>query len=52
MDAIGLEAKGVQLMSNVVKVLKAEIMRISRKEAKGATQESCIQEEKRNLKLP
>ena len=38
MDAIGLEAKGVQLMSNVVKVLKAEIMRISRKEAKGATQ--------------
>ena len=38
MDAIGREAKGAQTMSNVVKVLKAEIMRISRKEAKGATQ--------------
>jgi DNA-binding transcriptional regulator YiaG len=30
--------KGVQAMSNVVKVLKAEMMRISRKEARGATQ--------------
>ena len=30
--------KGVHTMSNVVKALKAEIMRISRKEAKSATQ--------------
>jgi DNA-binding transcriptional regulator YiaG len=30
--------KGVHAMSNIAKVLKAEIMRISRKEVKGATQ--------------
>jgi hypothetical protein len=29
---------GGNIMSNIAKVLKAEIMRISRKEAKGATQ--------------
>ena len=38
LDIMNPETKGVHAMSNIAKVLKAEIMRISRKEAKGATQ--------------
>lgn len=38
LDIMKPETKGVHAMSNIAKILKAEIARISRKEAKGATQ--------------